>query len=74
MAPKPALAPVFCVALAMLGTPALADDYRAGEFFGLDLSQAVLSPSQFTQNQELLALSPAGLTRWENAWSKFKAG
>jgi spermidine/putrescine transport system substrate-binding protein len=38
------------------------------------ISQAVLSPTQFTQNQELLALSPAGLTRWENAWSKFKAG
>jgi hypothetical protein len=30
----------------MLGTPALADGYRAGEFFGLDLSQAVLSPKR----------------------------
>jgi hypothetical protein len=46
MAPKRVLAPVFCVALAMLGTPALADGYRAGEFFGLDLSQAVLSPKR----------------------------
>jgi spermidine/putrescine transport system substrate-binding protein len=38
------------------------------------ISQAVLTPDQFTQNQELLALSPQGLTLWENAWSKFKAG
>jgi spermidine/putrescine transport system substrate-binding protein len=38
------------------------------------ISQAVLSPGQFTANQELLALSPQGLTLWENAWSKFKAG
>jgi hypothetical protein len=30
----------------MLGTAALADDYRAGEFFSLDLSQAVLSPKR----------------------------
>ena len=29
---------------------------------------------QFTQNQELLALSPEGDQLWENAWSKFKAG
>ena len=44
MAPKRVLATVACAALVMLGTPALADGYRAGEVFGLDLSQAVLSP------------------------------
>jgi hypothetical protein len=34
----------------------------------------VLRPDQFANNQELLALSVAGTTRWQNAWSKFKAG
>ena len=38
------------------------------------LAGAVLRPDQFANNQELLALSVAGKTRWENAWSKFKAG
>jgi hypothetical protein len=28
------------------GTPALADEYRAGELFGLDPSQALLSPKR----------------------------
>ena len=46
MAPKRVLATVACAALAMLGTPALADGYSAGEFFSLDLSQAVLSPKR----------------------------
>ena len=46
MAPKRVLAIVACAALAMLGTPALADGYSAGEFFSLDLSQAVLSPKR----------------------------
>jgi spermidine/putrescine-binding protein len=38
------------------------------------IRHAVLNPDQFANNQELLALSPQGLTLWENAWSKFKAG
>jgi len=38
------------------------------------LSTAILRPDQFANNQELLALSVAGQTRWQNAWSKFKAG
>jgi spermidine/putrescine transport system substrate-binding protein len=38
------------------------------------LAGAVLSPDQFSNNQELLSLSPDGLKRWENAWSRFKAG
>src|SRR4051794_15496462 len=38
------------------------------------ISSAVLSPDQFANNQELLALSPAGQARWEDAWSAFKAG
>ena len=38
------------------------------------LSTAVVRPDQFANNQELLALSVAGTTRWQDAWSKFKAG
>jgi spermidine/putrescine-binding protein len=38
------------------------------------LAPAILRPDQFANNQELLALSVAGTTRWQNAWSKFKAG
>ena len=38
------------------------------------LAPAVLRPDQFANNQELLALSVAGTSRWQDAWSKFKAG
>jgi spermidine/putrescine-binding protein len=38
------------------------------------LAPAIMRPEQFASNQELLALSVAGTTRWQNAWSKFKAG
>jgi hypothetical protein len=44
--PKRALAAVACATLVLLGTPAFADEYRAGELFSLDLSQAVLSPKR----------------------------
>jgi hypothetical protein len=46
MAPNRVLAACACAALVALGTPARADEYRAGEFFGLDLSKAVLSPKR----------------------------
>ena len=35
-----------CTGLLMLGSAALADEYKAGELIGLDLSQAVLSPKR----------------------------
>ena len=46
MAPNRVLAALACAALVALGTTARADEYRAGEFFGLDLSKAVLSPKR----------------------------
>ena len=46
MAPKRVFAAVACATLVALGTPAFADEYRAGELFSLDLSQAVLSPKR----------------------------
>jgi spermidine/putrescine transport system substrate-binding protein len=38
------------------------------------LEPALVQPDQFANNQELLALTPAGERHWENAWVKFKAG
>jgi spermidine/putrescine transport system substrate-binding protein len=38
------------------------------------LEQAVVRPDQFASNQELLQLSVEGERRWDDAWSKFKAG
>lgn len=43
---KNAIAAVLCTGLLMSGGTALADEYRAHEFLGLDLSQAVLSPKR----------------------------
>jgi hypothetical protein len=53
MAPKRVLAAaVACAAFVALGTLARADEYRAGEFFSLDLSKAVLSPKRLGPTAE----------------------
>ena len=39
-------ATALCTGLLLSGGAALADDYRADQFLGLDLSQAVLSPKR----------------------------
>ena len=49
---KSALATAFCTGLLMLGSPALADEYRAGEFLGMDLSSAILSPKRLGPETE----------------------
>ena len=46
MALKNAFVAVICAGLFMLGGAALADEYRPGEFLGLDLSKALLSPKR----------------------------
>jgi len=46
MVPNRVLAGFACAAFVALGTAARAEEYRAGEFFGLDLSKAVLSPKR----------------------------
>ena len=46
MASKRVLAAIACATLVALGTPVLADEYRAGDYFSLDLSTAVLSPKR----------------------------
>jgi hypothetical protein len=43
---KNAIATAICTGLLMSGSAALADEYRADEFLGLDLPQAVLSPKR----------------------------
>ena len=43
---KNAIAAALCTGLLMSGGAALADEYRADQFLGLDLSQAVLSPKR----------------------------
>ena len=43
---KNAMAAALCTGLLISGGAALADDYRAGQLLGLDLSQAVLSPKR----------------------------
>ena len=43
---KSAFAAALCTGLLMSGSAALADEYRAGELLGLDLSQAALSPKR----------------------------
>jgi hypothetical protein len=43
---KIAIATALCTGLLLSGGAALADEYRADQFLGLDLSQAVLSPKR----------------------------
>ena len=43
---KIAIAAALCTGLLMSGSAALADEYKAGELLGLDLSEAVLSPKR----------------------------
>ncbi|MEH2522631.1 hypothetical protein [Bradyrhizobium sp. AZCC 1620] len=43
---KSAIAAALCTGLLMSGSATLADEYRAGELFGLDPSRALLSPKR----------------------------
>ena len=49
---KSAIAAALCTGLLMSGSAALADEYRAGEFLGLDLSKALLSPKRLGPETE----------------------
>ena len=49
---KNAIAAALCTGLLMSGSAALADEYRAGELLGLDLSKAVLSPKRLGPETE----------------------
>jgi len=49
---KSALATAFCTGLLILGSPAVADEYGAGEFLGMDLPKALLSPKRLGPEAE----------------------
>jgi hypothetical protein len=49
---KSAVAVVLCIGFLALGGAARADEYRASEFLGLDLSRAVLSPKRLGPEAE----------------------
>jgi hypothetical protein len=52
MALKNAIAAALCTGLLMSGNAAIADEYRAGELIGLDLSKALLSPKRLGPETE----------------------
>ena len=49
---KSAFAAVLCTGFLIVGGAAMADEYRASEFLGLDLSRAVLSPKRLGPEAE----------------------
>jgi hypothetical protein len=49
---KSAFAAVLCTGFLVVGGAAVADEYRPGEFLGLDLSRAVLSPKRLGPETE----------------------
>jgi len=49
---KGAFAAVLCTGLLAFGSLALADEYRAGDFLGMDLSGALLSPKRLGPETE----------------------
>ena len=60
---KNAIAAALCTGLLMSGSAALADEYRAGEFLGLDLSKAVLSPKRLGPETEFAPVPDRGENR-----------
>lgn len=62
MVPKGALAAAICVGLAVAGGPVLADEYRAGELLGLDLSGAMLSPKRLGPGTEFAPVRIEAMT------------
>ena len=61
---KNAIAAALCTGLLMSGGAALADEYRAGEFLGLDLSQAVLSPKRLGPETQFAPVRIEAQNRW----------
>ena len=52
MALRNAIAAALCTGFLMSGNAAMADEYRAGELIGLDLSKALLSPKRLGPETE----------------------
>jgi hypothetical protein len=62
MTPKNVFAAVLCALPLAFGSPSVADEYKPGEFFGRDLSTAVLSPKLLGPPQQFTPV-PAGVDR-----------
>lgn len=62
MVPKSALAALICVGLAVAGGPVVADEYRAGELLGRDLSSAMLSPKRLGPGTEFAPVRIEAMT------------
>jgi hypothetical protein len=63
---KNAIAAALCTGLLMSGSAALADEYKAGELIGLDLSKALLSPKRVERPTRVVhqrAEKPRGAAR-----------
>jgi hypothetical protein len=73
MAPKHVVAVLACAITLALGAPALADEYRAGEVFNLDLSKAVLSPKRIGPPAEFVAVPVEARTDTKQAVAEPKA-
>lgn len=73
MAPKHVVAAVACAVAVALGTPVLADEYRAGELLNLDLPKAVLSPKRIGPPAEFVAVPVQARTDAKQAVAEPKA-
>lgn len=72
-ASKRIFAALACAMLVVLVAPARADEYRAGDFLGLDLSQAVLSPKRLGPPTEFAPVAVEARTDAKQAAAAPKA-
>ena len=76
---KSAIAAVLCTGFLIVGGAAVADEYSPGEFLGLDLSKAVLSPKRLGPETEFAPVpieaksDPAQADTDASVWPKLPA-
>ena len=73
MALKNVFGAALCAGLLMAGGPVSADEYRAGEFLGMDLSKAVLSPKRLGPETEFAPVPIEAKTDRAHAQAEPKA-
>src|SRR5262245_23761501 len=72
-ASKRLVAAAACATLVVLVAPVRADEYRAGDFLNLDLSQAVLSPKRLGPPSEFAPVAVEARTDAKQAAAEPKA-
>ena len=70
---KSVLAAVLCTGFLTMGGAAVADEYRPGEFLGLDLSKAVLSPKRLGPEAEFARIPIEAKSDAVRPWVEFAA-